>query len=295
LFKSLWLYDWDIDWNYKSIEPQIINYQIKAWIIKNKDSWWAWYFWKKTIKSLLSEYKDKFKSLAQEHIVSEEVLPWKRKFIVTAYYSALPNQKHYSYSIHRKRYRTYYEELKLQWWWKVWASWKKVFSWMIAAPKNYKFWTKIYLEWIWVWVVEDRWGSIVNAWDKWHEFDRIDIWMWYWYEWLIRAKNWWQREVYWEILDDNFDYKYNITFNDNISDKYPFIKQNKYGLSLYNTLKLDKIVNELNSRVRKKSKDSIVYIININKLKNKLDKIIKKIDTNSKLVLKLNYLKDNLG
>ncbi|MFC1797819.1 hypothetical protein ACFLY2_01240 [Patescibacteria group bacterium] len=35
-------------------------------------------------------------------------------FVVTAYYSPLPDQEHYSYSVYTKRERTYEEEKRLQ-------------------------------------------------------------------------------------------------------------------------------------------------------------------------------------
>ena len=124
-------------------------------------------------------------------------------FIVTAYYSPLPNQENYSYSVYSKRQRTYLEEVRLQGRGTHWASWKAVFVWMLAWPKNYKFGTKIYLEWLWVWEIADRWWAIVNKWKRGYEYDRIDIWMWYGDEWLQRATNWWKRKVRWRILDKN--------------------------------------------------------------------------------------------
>ena len=135
----------------------------------------------------------------------------KTHFIVTAYYSPLPDQEHYSYSVYTKRERTYEEEKRLQWKWIKWASWKKVFSWMLAAPKNYKFWTKIYLEWLGVWEVADRWGAIVNKWVRWHWYDRIDVWMWYGDEWLKRATYWGKRTIKWEFLSKNSDVSLDYT------------------------------------------------------------------------------------
>lgn len=115
-------------------------------------------------------------------------------FVVTAYYSPLPNQKYYM--------RGNFENEKiLQWEWTHWASWKKVFSWMLAWPKNYAFWTKIELEWLWVWVIEDRWQAIVNKWQRWYKHDRLDVWMWYWDEWLKRTLAWWKRKVKWKIIE----------------------------------------------------------------------------------------------
>jgi len=117
-------------------------------------------------------------------------------FVVTAYYSPLPDQKAYLKG-------NYEAEKRLNWEWIAWASWKKVFSWMLAAPKTYRFGTKIYLEWLGIWSVEDRWGAIVSAWNRWYKSDRIDIWMWYWDEWLQRALNWWKREVKWTLVMRN--------------------------------------------------------------------------------------------
>lgn len=120
-------------------------------------------------------------------------------FVVTAYYSPLPNQNYY--------FKWSYEaDIKLNWRWLRWASWKEVFSWMFAAPKSYTFWTKIYLEWVWVWEVADRWWAIVSTdprESRWYQYDRIDIWMWHWEEWLARALAWWKRTIKWSILADS--------------------------------------------------------------------------------------------
>lgn len=120
-------------------------------------------------------------------------------FVVTAYYSPLPNQNYY--------FKWSYEaDIKLNWKWIRWASWKEVFAWMLAAPKSYAFWTKIYLEWVWIWEVADRWWAIVStnpSESRWYEYDRIDIWMWYGEEWLARALTWWKRTIKWNILADS--------------------------------------------------------------------------------------------
>lgn len=112
----------------------------------------------------------------------------KKLYIVTAYYSPLPDQKVYL--------RWSYEaDIKLNWAWIAWASWKNVFPGMLAAPKSYNFWTKIFLEWFWVWEVSDRWWAIIsiNNWES--KVDRIDIWMWKWEEWLKRALQWGKRKI----------------------------------------------------------------------------------------------------
>ena len=145
-------------------------------------------------------------------------------FIVTAYYSPLPNQQYYLKW-------NYKDEIRLNWNGIRWASWKEVFSGMLAAPKNYKFWTKIYLEWIWIWVVEDRWWAIVNAGSRWYKNDRIDIWVWYWDEWLRRALYWGKRKVKWAIVSKSTK---------------PTIDINKMKNPLWTTQSLKKIPNIFN-------------------------------------------------
>lgn len=109
-------------------------------------------------------------------------------FVVTAYYSPLPDQKFYLKG-------NYEAEIRLNGRWIAGASGKWVFSGMLAAPKNYSFGTKIYLEWLGIGSVEDRGGAIVNAWNRWYSHDRIDVWMWYGDEGLRRALYWWKRTV----------------------------------------------------------------------------------------------------
>ena len=117
-------------------------------------------------------------------------------FVVTAYYSPLPNQNFYLTW-------NYKSEKRLNWQWIRWASWKWVFSGMLAGPKNYKFWTNIYLEWLGVWEISDRWWAIVSAWNRWYRNDRIDVWVWYGDEWLRRALYWWKRTIKWRIINKN--------------------------------------------------------------------------------------------
>ncbi len=221
LFKELKLYEGQIDWVYSSIEDSLISYQIKAWIVSHREDWWAGYFWRKTINALKQDYADEFEKSAKTHL--KMVIPdvWKREFIVTAYYSPLPWQYRYITWSYRG-------DIKLNWWWKVTASGKWVFPWLLAAPRNYPFWTRIYLEWIWVWSVEDRWWAIVNAWERWHESDRIDVWMGYWDEWLSRALKWWKRTVSWEILE--YSEEVSMEF-----EKSPFYKTWEFKASPYSS------------------------------------------------------------
>lgn len=125
-------------------------------------------------------------------------------FVVTAYYSPLPNQEYYLTG-------DYESEKRLNWQGIRWASWKEVFSWMLAAPKIYEFWTKVYLEWLWVWEISDRGWAIVKAGERWYSYDRIDVWVWYWDEWLRRALYWGKRTIKWSVVLDSS----NVTLNYN--------------------------------------------------------------------------------
>lgn len=134
------------------------------------------------------------------------------ELLITGYYSPLPDQKSYITG-------SYEDEIKLNWDWVWMASGKKVFTGAIAAPKKYPFWTKIYIEWYGVWIVEDRWWSIIDD-----THTRIDIWMWYGDEWLQRAKNWWSRKVKWYITNENSEITLN--FKSSKEDSYKTLSLN---------------------------------------------------------------------
>ena len=117
-------------------------------------------------------------------------------FRVTAYYSPLPNQKAYIKGNYAAEVRMNGQGIR-------WASWKRVFSGMLAAPGKYRFGTKIYLKGLWIWEVADRWGAIVQAWQRNFKHDRIDVWVGYGDEWLQRAMYWGNRVVKWHIVKYN--------------------------------------------------------------------------------------------
>lgn len=194
LFTQLGLYTGEIDGNYESIAPALINFQIAEGIVQHKDDWGAGYFWIKTLEVLEKKYEDEFHD--NKHIIQQETPDIEeRYFYVTAYYSPLPGQKRYTTG-------SYAWDLRLNGKGTHTASWKGVYTGILAAPRNYAFGTKIYLEWIGVWAVEDRWWAIVNAGERWHEYDRIDVWMWYGDEWLARALKWGKRKVKGKIVDE---------------------------------------------------------------------------------------------
>lgn len=132
-------------------------------------------------------------------------------YVVTAYYSPLPDQDFYLTWDYKSEKRLNGEGI-------AWASWKKVFSGMLAWPKTYEFWTKIYLEWLGIWEIADRWWAIVTAGNRWYSHDRIDVWVGYWDEWLKRALYWWKRTVKWEIVSKNT--KVDIDYYDVLSPSW---------------------------------------------------------------------------
>lgn len=114
----------------------------------------------------------------------------KRTFVVTAYYSPVSGQAFY--------YRSdYIQEKILNWEGIAGAWWKKVFNGMLAWPKTYAFGTVVYFPWFGIWQIEDRGWAIVLSGERWHNGDRIDIWMWRWEEWLIRALTFGKQTLSW--------------------------------------------------------------------------------------------------
>ncbi|MFK7780505.1 MAG: hypothetical protein QM490_05230 [Candidatus Gracilibacteria bacterium] len=123
-------------------------------------------------------------------------------FVVTAYYSPLPDQEYYLTGNYESEKRLNGQGIRG-------ASGKEVFSGMLAAPKNYTFGTKIYLEGLGVGAVEDRGGAIVNAGNRGYSYDRIDVWMGYGDEGLRRALYWGKRTVKGNFVSNNS----NVTLN----------------------------------------------------------------------------------
>ena len=230
IFKWLWLYNWEIDWNFYSIREALVKYQVENWIIPDENHYEAGYFWNKTINSLKKKFWKDFEDLQREYLIIETPKvnqDW--NFIVTAYYTPVVWQAKYSTW-------SYESERKLNGWWNT-ANWNKPSPGTIAAPKNYEFWTKIQLDWIWVWVVEDRGGSIVNSGDKWHLHDRLDIWMWYWDEWRERTYAWGVRTVKWMIVDASTPVKVNFEDNSKVVSDAPVQSSNpSSALAKYSSL-----------------------------------------------------------
>ncbi len=149
----------------------------------------------------------------------------KKTFVVSGYYSPIVGQSFY--------YRwDFARETRLNGQGKQWASGKYVFNGMLAAPKNYKFGTKIYFPGLGVWKVEDRWNAIVNAGQRWYSYDRIDIWMWKWENGLKRALSFGKQTIVWYQCPISKKIKVGFDYN-----KFPimkdFFRQTFWGVGLY--------------------------------------------------------------
>ncbi len=105
----------------------------------------------------------------------------KRNFTITGYYSPLPNQNFYITG-------SYESEISLNGEGIHGADGTPVFPGMIAAPNNYKFGTKICLPNFGCGEIHDRGGAIVNkGLRNLARHDRLDLWMGFGEEGLLRA------------------------------------------------------------------------------------------------------------
>jgi hypothetical protein len=234
--RAFGLYNWEIDWKYESVKDSLLSYQKKTWLIVNNNDYWAWYFWVQTLKSLKEDYPNIFGKIVYRYLQMDKPSTNVRYFFLTAYYSPLPGQKRYTTW-------SYAWDIRLNWSGKRTASWKWVFEWLLAWPRNYDFWTKIEFEWLWVWVVEDRWGAIVNKWERGHEFDRIDVWMWYGDEWLERALKWWKRKVLWKVVPNTR--ALTMEFDKSVVLNYRWLLVNAENPKTENIRRLQKLFKEL--------------------------------------------------
>ncbi len=234
-FQKLDLYSGEIDGKYDSVLPSLLAYQKQTGLINSNTDWGAGYFWVQTLTALQEDYPEKF-AFYRAILKEDEPIAWDTYFYVTAYYSPLPGQSRYTTG-------NYWWDVRLNGEGKYTASWKWVFSGLLAAPRNYDFGTRIELEWIWVGSVEDRGWAIVNAGERGHDYDRIDVWMWYGDEWLNRALKWWKRKVKWKIVSN--DRVINIKFNTSPIAAYSNLYVTPESNSV-NVKKLQQLFTDLN-------------------------------------------------
>lgn len=126
-----------------------------------------------------------------------------KTFVVSAYYSPLPNQTAYVRG-------SYDADRVLNGNGIAGADGTAVKPGMLAAPKSYPFGTKIYIPGLGKGTVHDR-GGVILAYEN---YDRIDVWMGYGDEGRIRALNWGMRKIEGKIMEpstpDTIDFP-NIT------------------------------------------------------------------------------------
>jgi 3D (Asp-Asp-Asp) domain-containing protein len=112
----------------------------------------------------------------------------KRKLLVTAYYSPLPDQDFYIRG-------SYEADIRLNGRGTNGADGTEVYVGMLAAPRTYPFGTRVSIPGLGVGEVHDRGGAILAG----KDYDRIDVWMGHGEEGLARALNWGARVVEGEV------------------------------------------------------------------------------------------------
>lgn len=137
-----------------------------------------------------------FSESSTQAFAAETTPQGKTKFIVTAYYSPLPNQSFYLKG-------SYEADIRLNGNGTHGASGKGVYPGMLAGPKTYSFGTKVYLEGLGVGTVDDRGGAIVSSGSRGYNADRLDIWMGQGEEGLRRALSWGKRSVTGKIIGED--------------------------------------------------------------------------------------------
>lgn len=120
--------------------------------------------------------------------MAESVPMEKRKLLVTAYYSPLPNQDFYIRG-------SYEADIRLNGRGTNGADGTQVYTGMLAAPRTYPFGTRIKILGLGVGEVHDRGGAIFAG----RDYDRVDVWMGYGEAGLARALNWGARVVEGEV------------------------------------------------------------------------------------------------
>ncbi len=118
-------------------------------------------------------------------VYAEDVRPLERAFLVTGYYSPLPNQCCYARG-------SYEADLMFNGGGVKTADGTPVYPGTIAAPASYAYGTRITLEGMGVGTVHDR-GARINAMDG--DTDHVDVWMGYGEEGLARAMNWGAKNI----------------------------------------------------------------------------------------------------
>ncbi len=129
-------------------------------------------------------------SFAPTSFASTDFEPYEASFVISAYYSPLPNQRVY--------FRGSFEaDKRLNGNGTNGADGTQVYPGMLAAPKSYPFGMKIEIPGLGVGAIHDRGGAIVKAGERAiATHDRLDVWMGRGEEGLARALQWGVRTVH---------------------------------------------------------------------------------------------------
>lgn len=123
--------------------------------------------------------------------------PYQQTFIISAYYSPLPDQSVY--------FRGSYEaDRRLNGNGTNGADGTQVYPGMLAAPKSYAFGMKLAIPGLGIGAIHDRGGAIVKAGVRSNTHDRIDVWMGRGEEGLARALQWGMRTVTATVYPSNY-------------------------------------------------------------------------------------------
>jgi peptidoglycan hydrolase-like protein with peptidoglycan-binding domain/3D (Asp-Asp-Asp) domain-containing protein len=158
---------------------------------------------KTQIKSIISFVLSVSFLMTAAPMVGAESRPMeKRKLLVTAYYSPLPNQSFYIRG-------SYKADIRLNGRGTNGADGTEVYTGMLAAPKTYPFGTRVKIPGLGVGEVHDRGGAIL----PYADYDRIDVWMGRGEEGLARALNWGSRLVEGEVYFTPHQVEPGLSFN----------------------------------------------------------------------------------
>ena len=141
---------------------------------------------------------------------AEEVYPYTQMFGITAYYSPLPGQLKYVTG-------SYAGDIRLNGRGTNGADGTPVYAGMIAAPKTYKFGTKLFIPGVGMSAVHDRGGAIVlGTGDNGSgpKYDRLDIWMGYGDKGLQRALRWGYQKLEVTVYGINADLDEDVLIGD---------------------------------------------------------------------------------
>ncbi len=123
----------------------------------------------------------------------ETIFPYVKTFLISAYYSPLPDQEYYYTGSFDGDKRLNGNGVSA-------ADGTPVYPGMAAAPVTYPFGTKLKVPGLGVLTIHDRGGAIVKSGQRGNAHDRLDIWMGAGEEGLRRALSWGKRTVDVEVL-----------------------------------------------------------------------------------------------